>query len=385
MRRAWKIVLPVTCAVLIGGTMTFELVHRHHLEQQKLAQEAQGYRVRAEKGEAEAQYSLARMYFKGQGVPQSYTEAFRWYRKAADQNFAKAQYAVGYSYYHGYGVDGSFTEALHWFHLAADQKESRAETEIGIAYEVGNGVKPDLDEAVHWYRLGADHGEAAAECDLGLLYAYGYGVGRDRAEARKWITKSADQGYLKAKQMLGRSWPALSTVQKVPLVVELIGGILLIIPSLGPKLRSGSQIRRSTGFIGLGVLFSVALSLLSYAYAGVLAPPYVVWTLKFARSFVGGVIVSLLLRIVLRNSAKWSLWAAGILFVVLNGIIFVCCFNRLPTEAAIRLLISTNGMPIGLGITSIVLLRRAKRGGDTGGPDGRDVNVDDGVGEVTES
>ena len=109
MRRAWKIALPVTCAVLIGGAMTFELVHRHHMEQQKLAQQAQAYRVRAEQGDAEAEYRLAWIYNKGQGVPKSYTEAFRWYRKAADQKLAEAQYDVGYSYYYGYGVDGDFT------------------------------------------------------------------------------------------------------------------------------------------------------------------------------------------------------------------------------------------------------------------------------------
>ena len=52
MRRAWKIALPVACAALIGSAMTFELVHRHQLEQQKLALQAQAYRVRAEQGDA---------------------------------------------------------------------------------------------------------------------------------------------------------------------------------------------------------------------------------------------------------------------------------------------------------------------------------------------
>jgi hypothetical protein len=66
------------------------------------------------------------------------------------------------------------------------------------------------------------------------------------------------------------------------------------------------------------------------------------------------------------------LWASGILFVAFNGIICVCCFNRLPTDAAVRLLISTNGMPLGLGITSAVLLLRAKRDGETDGPSGPD-------------
>jgi len=233
MRRAWKIALPLTCAVLIGGTMTFEMVHRHQLEQQRLAEEAQAYRVRAEKGDAEAEFHLSTMYLKGWGVQQNYTEAARWCRKAADQNYAKAQDGMGYLYYHGYGVDGDFAEALRWFHLAADQKNAGAENEIGIAYEVGNGVTASPSEAVRWYQLAADQGYAAAQYNLGRLYAYGYGVPKDRLKARELMTKAADQGYLHAKQMLGRSWPSLSKIQIFELLIGLVGGVFLLTPSLG--------------------------------------------------------------------------------------------------------------------------------------------------------
>ncbi len=384
MRLFWKIAIPASCAALIGGAIAFALVHRRHLEQQRLAQEAQAYRVRAEKGEAEAQYDLARMYSKGQGVPQSYAEALQWYRKAADQNFAKAQYAVGYSYYYGYGTDGDFTEALRWFHLATDQRNSGAENQIGIAYEVGNGVTADYSEAVRWYRLSADQGYAAAQCNLGRMYAYGYGVGQDRVEARMWITKAADQGYPHAKQMLGRSWPALTTVQKIQLIIPLIGGILLILPSLGPRLGPESPVRSSTAVVGLGVLFSVALSLLSFAYGGILASPFVVGAFRFAISLVWGVVLPFLLQIVWRNSAKWALWASGILFVVGNALVLTR-FNRLPTEAAVRLLLWVNGHVLGLGITSAVLLLRMKRGSETDGPHNSDEIARTEDGEVTHS
>jgi hypothetical protein len=384
MRRAWKIALPVTCAALIGGAMTFELVHRHHMEQQKLAQEAQAFRVRAEHGDAEAEYGLCSMYRRGRGVAQSYAEAFRWCRKAADQNNAKAQYGVGYLYYYGYGVDGDFAEALRWFHLAADQKLPNAENEIGIAYEVGNGVKPDYGEAVRWYRLAADQGYAAAEYNLGWMYADGRGVAKDRLEARKWITRAADHGDRGAKQMLGRSWPALNTVQKFELLVGLVGGVFLLFPSRVPKSEPGSQLRFLTGMTGAFILCLVLLRFLSFAYARVLQPPLVVGAFGFVMNFAGGILIFLLLRIVSRNPVKWSLWASGFLFVAFNALV-LARFNRLPTEAAVRLLLSVNGTPLGIAIASAVLLLRAKRGGQTGGPSGRDVNADDGVGELTGS
>ncbi|MDR3774623.1 MAG: tetratricopeptide repeat protein [Terracidiphilus sp.] len=361
------------------------LVHRHHLEQQRLAQEAQAYRVRAEQGEAEAQYDLARMYSRGRGVPQSYAEALQWYRAAANQNLEKAQYSVGYSYYYGYGTDGDFKEALRWFRLAADQKDPRAEDQIGIAYAVGNGVTADYSEAVRWYRLSADQGYAAAQYNLGWMYANGRGVTKDRVEARKWVAKAADQGYPYAKQMLGRSWPALSKIKKMQLIIPLIGGILLLFPSrtfnLGPK----SQVRGSTAMVGLGVLFCVALDLLSSAYAGILAPPLVVWPFGFARAFVWGALLPFVLRMVWPNSPSWTLWASGILFIGLNGLVVARGFNRPQIESAVRLLVWTNGHVLGLGITSAVLLLRMRRNGERGGPSGRDEIARTGDGEVAHS
>ena len=43
------------------------------------------YRLAADQGQAEAQFSLGRMYELGRGVPQEDAEAVQWYRLAADQ------------------------------------------------------------------------------------------------------------------------------------------------------------------------------------------------------------------------------------------------------------------------------------------------------------
>ena len=225
-------------------------------------------------------------------------------------------------------------------------------------------------EAVRWYRLSADQGYAAAQYNLGRLYAYGYGVGQDRVEARKWITRAADQDYPHAKQMLGRSWPAISTCQKIELLGALAAGIFFLFASRDPRQEPGSRIRRTTRFVGLGLVFSAALGLLSFTYVGILQPPLLVGALGFARNFVWGSLACILLPIVWHNSAKWALWASAVLFIAINGVVLAICFNRLKTEAAIRLLVSVNGSPLGLGITSAVLLLRAKRGGETSAPSG---------------
>jgi hypothetical protein len=48
------------------------------------------YRECAEKGDAEAQLNLGRMYLQGRGVPQSNSEALMWLSKASDQNNVEA-------------------------------------------------------------------------------------------------------------------------------------------------------------------------------------------------------------------------------------------------------------------------------------------------------
>ena len=61
-------------------------------------------RLRAEQGDASAQYNLGVRYAFGRGVPQDEAEAVRWYRLSADQGNASAQYNLGVSYSNGEGV-----------------------------------------------------------------------------------------------------------------------------------------------------------------------------------------------------------------------------------------------------------------------------------------
>src|SRR5437762_10331552 len=55
-------------------------------------------RQMAERGDAKAQYVLARMYENGTGVRENLTKAVAWYRQAAKKGFAPAQYNLGRIY-----------------------------------------------------------------------------------------------------------------------------------------------------------------------------------------------------------------------------------------------------------------------------------------------
>ena len=49
----------------------------------------------AARGEADAQFNLGLIYYKGQGVPQNFAEAFRAFKLASEQGKTQAQYYLG--------------------------------------------------------------------------------------------------------------------------------------------------------------------------------------------------------------------------------------------------------------------------------------------------
>ena len=69
-------------------------------------------RVKAERGDAAAQFQLGLAYDEGHGVAQDYAEALAWYRKSAEQGYAFAQGNLGYMYQNGVGVVQNYEQAF---------------------------------------------------------------------------------------------------------------------------------------------------------------------------------------------------------------------------------------------------------------------------------
>ena len=117
------------------------------------AKAAELWRPLAEKGDAEAQYSLGTLYAEGKGVEQNDATAFLWFQRAAHQGVAAAQYNVGASYATGAGIGKSDVDAARWFRRAADQGMAFAQLNLGLLYAAGNGVPQDDVEAYKWLEL----------------------------------------------------------------------------------------------------------------------------------------------------------------------------------------------------------------------------------------
>jgi Ca2+/Na+ antiporter len=122
---------------------------------------------RAEKGDAEAQYTLAQRYFYGDDI-----------------------------------IDKNHAEAVKWYRMAAEQGHALAQNDLAYCYNRGRGVPEDKEEGIRWYRQAAEQGNAMAQCNLGHCYYNGDGVDKDRTEALKWYRKAAEQGYAAAQRMV---------------------------------------------------------------------------------------------------------------------------------------------------------------------------------------
>jgi len=79
--------------ILLGGIAIFFVIRRVREWQAGVRQNIP-MKTLAEKGNADAQYRLGKMYFHGTGVPKDEHEAVKWFQKAAAQGNEYAREAL---------------------------------------------------------------------------------------------------------------------------------------------------------------------------------------------------------------------------------------------------------------------------------------------------
>jgi TPR repeat protein len=132
------------------------------------------WKPKAEQGNRDAQFHLAKLFYKGQGVPQDYGEALKWFQRAAEQGDVYAQFNTGFMYEKGQGVPQDYVTAAKWYRRAAYQGNAFAQYKLGTMCEKGLGVAQDDMQALMWFNLAAVQGDARAS------------MGRDRLSV--WMT-----------------------------------------------------------------------------------------------------------------------------------------------------------------------------------------------------
>lgn len=141
----------------------------------------------AERGDAEAQYSMATAL----EAQSKSAKAARWYRRAARQGHSVSMNNLGVCYNTGEGVKTDSQKAMKWFRRSGEKGNSSACFNLGLCYET---LKRDPKSAVIWYLKAADAGDADAQNRLGLCYDTGSGVIQNDSLALGWYAKAAEQG-----------------------------------------------------------------------------------------------------------------------------------------------------------------------------------------------
>jgi len=189
-----------------GFTLPAEVTANGSGREEAVRKSFEATKIKAEKGDIQAEYGLGDCYATGRGVTIDNAQAVFWLRKAADRGFAKAQVMLGVLYECGSGVPEDAAEAAKWYRKAANQGDIGGQTSLAACYLTGEGVLQDYAEAAKWLRKAAKQGDAGSEVFLGLCYAMGQGVSKDDAEALTWYRKAAGQGNASAEVLLGNCY-----------------------------------------------------------------------------------------------------------------------------------------------------------------------------------
>jgi TPR repeat protein len=113
-----------------------------------LIEAAKWYRKAADTGNVAGELHLAALYRDGgKGLPRDMVQAAAWYRKAAERGDVTAQGTLGVLYSLGQGVPQSYVEAYYWLDLAASVMGPKQEQYAQNRQMVGAHITTDeLDE-----------------------------------------------------------------------------------------------------------------------------------------------------------------------------------------------------------------------------------------------
>jgi hypothetical protein len=121
----------------------------------------------ARQGHPEAQFFLALMHSRGDGVRQDFREAVRWYTHSALQGWSDSIFNLGQMYYRGDGVDRNPQLAADLFLLNAVTGDADGQWAFGVCLIGGEGRPQDPIEGGAWLMIAVeqDHELAREELD----------------------------------------------------------------------------------------------------------------------------------------------------------------------------------------------------------------------------
>lgn len=166
--------------------------------------------VKAESGDADAQFLVGGAYDSGNGAPRNLKEATKWYRMAAEQGHAEAQNSVGSILQE----EKRYAEARTWYERAAAQGHAQATSSLGYLYDLGLGVAQDRQKGFEFYSKAADLGWAQAMWNLSIMYGSGQLGQADPVMACVWTARTLAHTRPSERQLTEYAVRVLPQIQR---------------------------------------------------------------------------------------------------------------------------------------------------------------------------
>ncbi|MCQ4878619.1 sel1 repeat family protein, partial [Ruminococcus bicirculans] len=112
-----------------------------------------------------AQFSLANLYYYGNGVEKDLSQAFLWYQKSSAQGQPYASYAVAQMYSKGEYVSQGGETAQRYYKAALsgflelesmEQADDNLYYKLGSMFKKGLGTDIDMDRAIDYFKRSAE-------------------------------------------------------------------------------------------------------------------------------------------------------------------------------------------------------------------------------------
>ena len=151
----------------------------------------------AERGDAEAQYQVARYLIENH--PDEWPEDIeRYLSMAANSADGHGSACLELAKWKLRGNPKEAPEAIQMLENAESIGLDEAAALLGECYAKGIGVAADLAEAEKHFRLLAENGDGEAKLELALRYKTGNCVPRSIAQANRWLSMAEEAGAVDA-------------------------------------------------------------------------------------------------------------------------------------------------------------------------------------------
>ena len=111
------------------------------------------------------------------------------------------EFFVAKCYFNGIYVTKNLSEYIKWIQKAAEHDHRQAQYILGLSYETGLGLRKNLKSAFYWFLKSANNGYVDAQFKMGcILLESPYE--KDKERAFEWLLLASKNGHEKAKYML---------------------------------------------------------------------------------------------------------------------------------------------------------------------------------------